>query len=88
VVTRCFLVFLLSRDDGGPPRLGITVTRKVGPAVRRNRIKRLVRAWFRERRPLLGSRDVVVIAKRDLPTRLELALVADDLDRVVRHATS
>lgn len=56
--------------------------------MRRNRIKRLVRAWFRERRPLLGSRDVVVIAKRDLPPRLELALVADDLDWVVRHATS
>ena len=47
-------------------RLGITVTKKVGNAVRRNRIKRVVREVFRRNRHLFPpSHDVVFIAKRD-----------------------
>ena len=46
-------------------RLGITVTKKVGTAVQRNRIKRVVREVFRRNRGLFpGSHDVVFIAKR------------------------
>jgi len=47
-------------------RLGITVTKKVGTAVERNRIKRVVREVFRRNRFLFpASHDVVFIAKRD-----------------------
>ncbi len=47
-------------------RLGITVTKKVGNAVQRNRIKRVVREVFRRNRHLFpASHDVVFIAKRD-----------------------
>ncbi|TPV92490.1 MAG: ribonuclease P protein component [Myxococcales bacterium FL481] len=46
-------------------RLGVTVTRKVGSAVMRNRIKRLVREVFRRRRgELRGVADMVWVAKR------------------------
>ena len=46
-------------------RLGITVTKKVGTAVQRNRIKRVVREVFRRNRQLFpASHDVVFIAKR------------------------
>jgi ribonuclease P protein component len=51
-------------------RLGVTVSRKVGNAVCRNRFKRRMRAWFRERRGELGSSlglesvDLVVIARK------------------------
>ncbi|MDM8515959.1 ribonuclease P protein component [Desulfobacterales bacterium HSG16] len=45
-------------------RLGITVTKKVGNSVIRNRIKRLVREYFRlNRQNLPGYRDINVIAK-------------------------
>jgi ribonuclease P protein component len=55
---------LLSRVCDGPTRLGITVSRKVGGAVVRNRVKRRVREIFR-RAPdrLLPERDLIVIAK-------------------------
>ncbi|HEX2485619.1 MAG TPA: ribonuclease P protein component [Myxococcota bacterium] len=46
------------------PRLGLTVSRRVGPAVVRSRVKRRIRETFRARRGLLpGSADVVVIAR-------------------------
>ena len=45
-------------------RLGITVSSRVGNAVARNRVKRLVRELFRTRSPhRAGTNDVVVIAK-------------------------
>ena len=48
-----------------PTRLGVTVTRKVGNAVQRNRIKRVVREVFRRNRDLFPPADVVFVAKRD-----------------------
>jgi ribonuclease P protein component len=78
--TQYFIAFVLDRGDGGESRLGITVTRKVGGAVRRNRIKRLVREWFRSRRSEFGSCDLVLIAKREFPAELKLVDVGRDLD--------
>ena len=79
--TAYFLVFRFDRSDGRAARLGMTVTRKVGKAVHRNRIKRIVREWFRGRRNELTSCDLVEIAKRNLPQRPGLALLGSDLDR-------
>jgi len=43
-------------------RLGIVATRKLGPAVRRNRAKRLVREVFRRNKPVAGF-DIVIVPK-------------------------
>ena len=62
---------------GQGSRLGITVSRKAGNAVCRNRFKRRVREWFRHRRAEFGEDlDLVVIARRS-GVRLDQA----DLDR-------
>jgi ribonuclease P protein component len=55
---------LIASPAADHARLGITVSRKVGPAVVRNRLKRRLREIFR-RHPtrLLPHHDVLVIAK-------------------------
>jgi ribonuclease P protein component len=58
-------IFLYSMSFREYTRIGITVSRKVGHAVVRNRIKRLVRENFRRMRPIIcGTWDINVIAKR------------------------
>lgn len=48
----------------GFPRLGVTATRKIGGAVARNRIKRMLREIFRRHRSTLEpALDVVVNAR-------------------------
>jgi len=63
-------------------RLGITVTRKVGDSVRRNRVKRLVREAFRLAPAMLPPGiDLLVIAKAGAPL-LGLAQVQSEWSSV------
>lgn len=58
-------------EDPDGPRLGLSVSKRVGGAVDRNLVKRLLREAFAVERPRLpGAADVVVVAR---PEALALA---------------
>ncbi len=58
------LVLAIQPNDLGRRRVGLTVSRKVGNAVTRNRVKRWLReVWRHHRDALPDSVDVVLIAR-------------------------
>ncbi len=58
-------VLIYSENSKEKSRLGITVTKKVGKAVQRNKIKRYCREFFRLNRSALPeNRDINIVAKK------------------------
>ncbi len=58
-----FRVYALFRGEEELPRLGLSVSKRLGKAARRNRMKRWVREWFRRHKPELWGYDLVVQPK-------------------------
>jgi ribonuclease P protein component len=65
--SRYLVVYAFPRpDDDGSPRLGVSVGRKLGGAVERNRIKRLLRdAFWASEEEVAGGHDFVIVARPD-----------------------
>jgi ribonuclease P protein component len=61
-----YFIVAFSKSCERRTRLGITVSKRVGNAVVRNRLKRIIREIFRVNRDLIdGHWDLNVIAKKD-----------------------
>jgi ribonuclease P protein component len=75
------------RDEGGPARVGFTVTRKVGNAVIRNRARRRLKEAARlvlREHPLAGV-DLVLVG-RDATRRRPFTALIEDFRTALRRA--
>jgi ribonuclease P protein component len=78
--------FLANYEENalGRSRIGITVSKKVGNAVARNRIKRLVREFYRLNRDFLpGKWDINIIARK-YAAHLTNQEIPNELDRLFK----
>jgi ribonuclease P protein component len=87
---RHLVLYSFPRDGSDGPRLGVSVSRKVGGAVQRNRVKRLLREAFGARADSLPpDHDFVVVARpdvRELAERDGLDGIAGALDELLEAA--
>ena len=65
-------------------RLGVTVSKKIGCAVTRNRVKRFVRETFRHNKCLLPAVDLNVIARSGAAT-MDFPALQQELLKAFRH---
>jgi ribonuclease P protein component len=87
VPAAAFVLQARKRRDGGPARFGFTVSKKVGNAVERNRVRRRLReivrlsaeSWLR------AGHDYVLIGRR-AALNLPFARMAQDFEGALRQA--
>jgi ribonuclease P protein component len=78
--------FVVIRDEstGAWARIGATVSRKTGNAVVRNRIKRMIREFYRLNKGLFAAANYNIIAKPGA-ARLEFPEVIRELTRALQR---
>ena len=81
------MVFVRFRAPGEPWRVGMAVTKKIGTAVMRNRVKRVLRECFRLHQALLPpALDLVIVPKRHLkPEQLDLAVATREFLPLIKE---
>ena len=81
-----FVLQVRARGDAAPPRFGFTVSKKVGNAVERNRVRRRLRDIVRRHAALLpeAGHDYVLIGRR-AALSLPFARIAQDYEGALQR---
>lgn len=97
VANKYVVLYYFERPETGPggdadgPRVGFSVSKRLGNAVDRNRIKRVLREAFRaHRQSLRGNMDLVLIARAPIVELLEkggFTAVEEKMVEVLRKAS-
>jgi ribonuclease P protein component len=82
---RTVTAHLLLVPDGAPAKVGFVVSRAVGPAVVRNRVKRQLREIMRARLASLPEGCMLVVRAQPAAAEARQADLAADLDRILRR---
>ena len=78
-------IIIIHQNNRDIRRIGISVSKKVGGAVKRNRVKRLVREFFRLHKDQLpDSKDFLFIAKPG-STQLNYRGLSEEIVRIFRN---
>ena len=82
---RLFLLEVLTRGDDKPPRVGFTVTKKAGNAVKRNRIRRRLKEALRVHAAgdMAAGNDYVIVGRGEI-VRAPFATLVSELSRRIR----
>ncbi|WLR41888.1 ribonuclease P protein component [Bacillus carboniphilus] len=65
MANRQFVIYIMERPELSEFRIGLSVSKKIGNAVTRNRIKRLIRQVVLEEKDQLSSgKDYIIIARK------------------------
>jgi ribonuclease P protein component len=89
VTTPGFIVQGRTRDDGGPCRVGFTVSKKVGSAVERNRVRRRLRELVRRNgAPLMRPRCDYVLVGRRVALSREFGAMSEELKSALKRLDS
>lgn len=76
-----YFVLYVANGIPGTVKFGITVSKKIGNAVCRNRAKRLIRAAFREVFPLIETQKNIVIVARTRILSVKSTTVTEELKK-------
>lgn len=84
-VAPSFVIYAV-KNKGNNVRLGITVGKKIGGAVLRNRAKRVITAGFRECLPYITAGYDFVIVARTRILNIKSNIVRDQMEALLKKA--